>query len=182
MSRIGNKPIDIPQSVTVQIDARKVEVKGPKGTLSRLLPEPITAKVDDGRVIVERPNDQRTNRALHGLTRALIANMVEGVSRGFEKRLLINGVGYRAQLQGKKLVLSLGYSHPVEVEAPEGIAFEVGKKLTDIKIMGIDKALVGQVAANIRKYRKAEPYKGKGIRYENEYVRRKAGKSVAAGK
>lgn len=182
MSRIGYKPIDIPQSVTVRIDSGRVEVKGPNGTLNRVLPQPITAKVDDGKILVERPDNQRRSRALHGLTRALLANMVEGASKDFEKKLLITGVGYRAQLQGKKLVLSLGYSHPVEMEAPEGITLEVGKKLTDITVKGADKALVGQVAANIRSFRKTEPYKGKGIRYENEHVRRKAGKSVAGGK
>ena len=182
MSRIGRRPIDIPQSVTVTIDAQKVDVKGPKGTLTRLLPEPITAKVDDNKVLVSRPNDTRSAKALHGLCRALIANMVQGVATGFEKKLLINGVGYRAQLQGKKIVLALGYSHPVETVAPEGITFEVGKQMTDITVKGVDKELVGQVAANIRSFRKTEPYKGKGIRYENEYVRRKAGKSVAGGK
>ena len=182
MSRIGKKPIEIPQSVTVQINGAKVEVKGPSGTLTRTLPGNISAKVEDGKIILDRPNDEKMNRAMHGLARALTANMVEGVSKGFTKKLLITGVGYRAQLQGKKITLALGYSHPVEVEAPEGISFEVGKQMTDITVKGIDKALVGQVAANIRQKRKAEPYKGKGIRYEGEYVRRKAGKSVAAGK
>lgn len=182
MSRIGKKPIEIPQSVTVQINGRKVEVKGPSGTLTGTLPGNISARVEDGKIIVERPNDERINRAMHGLARALTANMVEGVSKGFIKKLLITGVGYKAQLQGKKITLALGYSHSIEVEAPEGISFEVGKQMTDITVKGIDKALVGQVAANIRKHRKAEPYKGKGIRYEGEYVRRKAGKSVAAGK
>ena len=182
MSRVGKKPIDIPESVTVRIDGGKLEVKGPNGTLTGTLPGNISAKVEDGKVIVERPNDERMNRAMHGLVRALIANMVEGVFKGFTKKLLITGVGYRAQLQGKKLTLSLGYSHPVEMEAPEGVTFEVGKQMTDITVKGIDKALVGQVAANIRSRRKVEPYKGKGIRYEGEYVRRKAGKSVAAGK
>ena len=168
--------------MTVQVNAGKVEVKGSNGTLTIPLPGDISAKVEDGKIIVERPNDERANRAMHGLARALIANMVEGVSKGFTKKLLITGVGYRAQLQGKKLTLALGYSHSVEVEAPDNITFEVGKQMTDITIKGIDKALVGQVAANIRSKRKVEPYKGKGIRYENEHVRRKAGKSVAAGK
>ena len=182
MSRIGRKPIDIPQSVTVRIDGGKLDVQGPNGTLTGTLPGNISAKVEDGKIILERPNDERMNRAMHGLARALLANMVEGVFKGFTKKLLITGVGYRAQLQGKKLTLSLGYSHPVEMEIPEGISFEIGKQMTDITVKGIDKALVGQVAANIRSYRKVEPYKGKGIRYEGEHVRRKAGKSVAAGK
>jgi len=182
MSRVGNKPIEIPQGVTVQINGSKVEVKGPKGTLTHELCEPITVKQEEGRLVVCRPDDTSSVKALHGLSRALIANMIEGVSKGFAKKLLITGVGYRAQLQGKKLVLSLGYSHPVEYETPDGIEFEVGKSMTDITVKGFDKALVGQVAANIRAFRKTEPYKGKGIRYEGERIRRKAGKSVAAGK
>ncbi len=182
MSRIGRKPITLPQGVTVNIESGGVEVKGPKGGLRHTLKEPITVKVENSNVLVERPDDSSANRAFHGLTRALVANMVEGVSKGFEKKLLITGVGYRASVKGKKLVLLVGYSHPVELESPEGVTFEVNKQQNEVTVKGIDKAIVGQVAANIRKARKTEPYKGKGIRYENEIVRRKAGKSVAGGK
>jgi len=182
MSRVGLRPIEISEGVEVTVAQGRVTVKGPKGTLQiDIHPDMIINR--DGNVLrVERPTDTRMHRALHGLTRTLLANMVEGVSKGFAKKLLITGVGYRAQLQGKKLVLSLGYSHPVEYETPDGIEFEVGKSMTDITVKGFDKALVGQVAANIRAFRKTEPYKGKGIRYEGERIRRKAGKSVAAGK
>ncbi len=166
----------------MQINGNYIEAKGPKGTLSRDIKEPITAKVEEGNVIVGRPDDKNSSKALHGLSRSLIANMVEGVSKGFQKKLLINGVGYRASLKGKNLSMTLGFSHPVEMEPPEGIAFEVSKTQTEVVVTGIDKALVGQVTANIRQWRKTEPYKGKGIRYEGEYVRRKAGKTVSGGK
>lgn len=182
MSRIGKKPIDIPAGVTVKLAGQSIEVKGPKGALAMGIKAPIAAKVEGSVINIERPDDQRQNRSLHGLTRALVSNMVEGVSKGFEKKLLITGVGYRATLEGKKLSLALGFSHPVYVEPPQGISFEVGKTQTDITVRGIDRALVGQVAANIRKLKKTEPYKAKGIKYENEVVRRKAGKSVSAGK
>ncbi len=182
MSRIGKKPITVPQGVSVDVKSGDVEVKGPKGGLRHTVKEPITVKVENGSVIVERPDESSINRAFHGLTRALVANMVEGVHKGFEKKLLITGVGYRASIKGKKLVLLLGYSHPVELESPEGITFEVNKQQNEVTVKGIDKAVVGQVAANIRKARKTEPYKGKGVRYENEFIRRKAGKSVAGGK
>lgn len=182
MSRVGTKPVPIPQGVDVRIDSGNVEVKGPKGTLKHSIKEPITAKIIEGSVIVERPDDTRSVKAFHGLTRSLIANMVEGVSKGYEKKLLINGVGYRASLKGKTLNLALGYSHPIEMNPPEGISFEVGKSQNEVIVKGIDKALVGQVAANVREWRKTEPYKGKGIRYENEQVRRKAGKTVAVAK
>lgn len=182
MSRIGKKPITLPQGVTVNIESGDVEVKGPKGGLRHTVKKPITVKVENGSVLVERPDDSGSSRAFHGLTRALVANMVEGVSKGFEKKLLINGVGYRASIKGKKLVLLLGYSHPVELESQEGITFEVNKKQNEVTVKGIDKGVVGQVAANIREARKTEPYKGKGIRYEDEIIRRKAGKSVAGGK
>ena len=182
MSRIGRKPVEIPKGVEIKLDGRKVEVKGPKGSLSFPVKEPITVKRDGGNLVVERPDDGRVNRALHGLTRALLANMVEGVSKGFEKKLIITGVGYRASMDGKKLSLALGFSHPVQLEPIDGIAYEISKTQTDITVKGIDKALVGQVAANIRKLKESEPYKGKGIRYEDEVIRRKAGKSVSGGK
>jgi len=182
MSRIGRKPIEIPKGVTVQVTQNKVEFKGPKGTLAIDIKHPITVTVDGTTLTVVRPDDTSTNRSLHGLTRALLSNMVDGVAKGFERKLLITGVGYRATLDGKRLSMALGFSHPVYVEPPNGISFEVGKTQTDITIRGIDKALVGQVAANIRKLKESEPYKGKGIRYEDEVIRRKAGKSVSGGK
>jgi large subunit ribosomal protein L6 len=175
MSRIGRKPVPVPEAVTVEIAPGNIAVKGPKGELKQALPREMAVKQDDGAVTVERPTDRGDHRALHGLTRSLIANMVEGVTEGFEKRLEIQGVGYRAQLKGKNLELALGYSHPVPVEAPEGIEFEVPQP-TEIVVRGIDKQLVGQVAADIRKRRKPEPYKGKGIRYKGEQVLRKVGK------
>lgn len=178
MSRIGNMPIPIPQGVEIKIDENKVEVKGSKGTLNREIPSDIIAKVEDTEVIVERPSDGKNHRALHGLTRTLIANMIQGVTEGFEKSLALEGVGYRATKQGKKLVLTVGYSHPVEFDPPQGIEFDV-PSTNKIIVKGIDKELVGQVAANIRKVREPEPYKGKGIRYENEVVRRKEGKTGA---
>ncbi|MBI5179553.1 MAG: 50S ribosomal protein L6 [Nitrospinae bacterium] len=182
MSRIGKKPVELPAGVSATVAGQKVEVKGPKGALSFNVREPITVTVEGSVLSVHRPDDARQNRSLHGLTRALLGNMVDGVSKGFETKLLITGVGYRASLEGKKLSMSLGFSHPVHVNPPDGISFEVGKTQTDITVKGIDKALVGQVAANIRKLKESEPYKGKGIRYEDEVVRRKAGKSVSGGK
>lgn len=177
MSRIGKMPIAIPAGVTVDIaENNKVTVKGPKGTLERVLPEEMDIKVEGSEVIVSRPNDLKKMKSLHGLTRTLIYNMVIGVTEGYEKKLEVNGVGYRAQKQGKKLVLSLGYSHPVEMEAPEGITFD----LTDanhIVVRGIDKELVGQVANEVRSKRPPEVYRGKGIKYATEHIRRKEGKA-----
>ena len=175
MSRIGRKPISLPEAVTVEVAPGRVDVKGPKGELSQALSVAMKVEQDDGAIVVSRPTDRGEHRALHGLTRSLIANMVEGVTEGFEKRLEIQGVGYRAALKGKNLELALGYSHPVSVEAPEGIEFEVPQP-TEIVVRGIDKQLVGQVAADIRKRRPPEPYKGKGIRYRDEHVMRKVGK------
>jgi large subunit ribosomal protein L6 len=175
MSRIGRKPVPVPEAVTVEIAPGNIAVKGPKGELTQTLSQEMSVEQGDGVVTVARPTDRGEHRALHGLTRSLIANMVEGVTEGFEKRLEIQGVGYRAQLKGKNLELSLGYSHPVSVEAPGGIEFEVPQP-TEIVIKGIDKQLVGQVAADIRKRRPPEPYKGKGIRYRGEQVLRKVGK------
>jgi large subunit ribosomal protein L6 len=175
MSRIGKQPIAVPDGVEVAIEPELVKVKGPKGELQEKVARDIDVKQDDSQIQVTRPTDRGEHRALHGLTRSLIANMVEGVTQGFEKRLEIQGVGYRAQLQGKKLVMSLGYSHPVEVEAPEGIEFEVPQP-TQIVVRGISKQAVGEVAAIIRKKRPPEPYKGKGVRYQGEYVARKVGK------
>ena len=176
MSRIGKSPIALPSGVEVKVDGDVVEVKGPKGTLKQTLSEGITLSVEDGVVTVERTNDERNTRALHGLLRSLINNMVVGVSDGYSKELTAVGVGYRAALKGSQLELQVGYSHPVEIDAPEGITFEVPEP-TKIIVGGIDKQLVGQVAANIRAVRPPEPYKGKGIRYKDERVRRKAGKA-----
>ncbi len=177
MSRIGKMPIAIPAGVTVEIaENNKVTVKGPKGELSRVLPEAMDIKQEGEEIIVTRPNDLKKNRALHGLTRALINNMVIGVNEGYQKVLEVNGVGYRAQKQGKKLVLSLGYSHPVEMEDPEGIEVEVDGQ-NKVIVRGIDKEKVGQYAAEIRSKRLPEPYKGKGIKYEDEHIRRKDGKA-----
>jgi large subunit ribosomal protein L6 len=175
MSRIGKQPIPLPEGVEITIEPELVSVKGPRGELSERVNRAIDVRQENGEVTVTRPTDRGDHRALHGLTRSLIANMVEGVTNGFEKRLEIQGVGYRAQLQGRRLILSLGYSHPVELEAPEGIEFEVPQP-TRIVVRGISKQAVGEVAANIRKQRPPEPYKGKGIRYEGEYVARKVGK------
>jgi large subunit ribosomal protein L6 len=178
MSRVGKNPIPVPGGVDVTIADRDVAVKGPKGTLSRTLPGEITVRQEDGTLLVERPNDERHNRALHGLTRSLVANMVTGVTDGFVKELEIVGVGYRATAQGpNRMELALGFSHPVFVDAPDGVTFEVPQP-TRIRVIGIDKEIVGQVAANIRKIRKPEPYKGKGIRYLGEQVKRKAGKAA----
>jgi large subunit ribosomal protein L6 len=175
MSRIGRKPIAVPDAVTVELAPGRVAVKGPKGELAQQLSTEMKIDQSDGMLTVDRPTDRGEHRALHGLTRSLIANMVEGVTDGFEKRLEIQGVGYRAQLKGKNLELALGYSHPVAIEAPDGIEFEVPQP-TEIIVRGIDKQLVGQVAADIRKRRPPEPYKGKGIRYRGEHVARKVGK------
>jgi large subunit ribosomal protein L6 len=175
MSRIGKQPIAVPDGVEITIEPDVVKVKGPKGELEERVSRDIGVAQENGEILVTRSTNRGEHRALHGLTRSLIANMVEGVTNGYEKRLEIQGVGYRAQLQGKKLVLALGYSHPVELEAPEGIDFEVPIP-TRIVVRGISKQVVGEVAANIRKQRPPEPYKGKGIRYEGEYVARKVGK------
>lgn len=176
MSRIGKKPISLPKDVEFKMEGNVVTVKGAKGSLTQEIPAAITVAQEDGQLIVSRPSDNKQHRAFHGLSRALIANMVEGVTNGFEKKLELVGVGYRAQMQGSKLVISIGFSHPVEIEAPEGIQFEV-PAVTKITVKGIDKQLVGNTAAHIRAIRKPEPYKGKGIKYENETIRRKAGKS-----
>ena len=175
MSRIGKQPIAVPAGVEITIEPELVRVKGPRGELQERVSRDIGVTQDDGQILVTRPSDRGSHRALHGLTRSLIANMVEGVTNGFEKRLEIQGVGYRAQLQGRRLVLALGYSHPVEMEAPDGIEFEVPAP-TRVVVRGISKQAVGEVAANIRKQRPPEPYKGKGIRYEGEHVARKVGK------
>jgi large subunit ribosomal protein L6 len=180
MSRIGNAPIELPSGVEVAAHDGVIAVKGPKGELSERIDERITMSVDDGVVTLARADEERNTRALHGLSRALVNNMVVGVSIGFQKELELVGVGYRAALKGKDLELQVGFSHPVVVEAPEGIEFEVPDN-TRIVVRGIDKQLVGQVAANVRAVRKPEPYKGKGIRYAGEHVRRKAGKAGVAG-
>jgi len=178
MSRIGKTPIDVPSGVEVTVHERNVSVKGPQGTLRRDLPGDITVRREDSVLVVERPDDERSNRALHGLTRSLIANMVTGVTTGYTKELEIVGVGYRAALrQPDQLELALGFSHPVVVHAPDGITFEVPSPIR-IVVKGIDKETVGQVAADIRKIRKPEPYKGKGVRYAGEVVQRKAGKAA----
>jgi large subunit ribosomal protein L6 len=178
MSRIGRSPIDVPGGVTVTLEGPLVTVSGPQGMLSRQLPSPITVRQEDSTLLVERPDDEREHRALHGLSRSLLANMVTGVTAGFTKELEIVGVGYRATARGPgALELALGYSHPVMVQAPEGVTFEVPVP-TRIVVKGIDKEKVGQVAADIRKLRKPEPYKGKGVRYAGERVMRKAGKAA----
>ena len=175
MSRIGKQPIEIPSSVNVAISPGRVQVNGPLGELSQSVPTRMKIEQRDGEIVVERPTERGEDRALHGLTRTLVANMVEGVTKGFEKRLAISGVGYRALLKGTTLELSVGYSHVVAIEPRAGISFEVPTP-TEIVVKGIDKQAVGQTAAEIRKVRPPEPYKGKGIRYEGEYVRRKVGK------
>ncbi|HEX2089592.1 MAG TPA: 50S ribosomal protein L6 [Actinomycetota bacterium] len=177
MSRIGKQPISIPSGVEVNVEGGRVSVKGPRGTLEQTFHPDLRIVLEDSTVRVERPSDERLHRSLHGLTRSLIANMVEGVTKGFEKRLEIIGVGYRATLKGSDLEIAAGYSHPVPFKAPPGIEFEVPAP-TRIVVRGIDKQLVGEVAAEIRKIRKPEPYKGKGIRYEGEEVKKKAGKAA----
>lgn len=176
MSRIGKSPIAIPSGVTVSIDGQHVEVKGPKGTLSEDISAPITVAVEDNNIVVRRPDDHRRSRSLHGLSRSLINNMVVGVTDGYTIKMQIFGVGYRVQAKGKDLEFSLGYSHPILIEAPEGITFAVDGN-TKFSVAGINKQKVGQVAANIRRLRKDDPYKGKGIRYEGEQIRRKLGKT-----
>jgi len=176
MSRIGKRPIPIPSKVTVVIDGQNVSVKGPKGELARALPPEVEVLQEGEEVLVNRRDDSRVARQRHGLCRTLVSNMVEGVSQGFQKRLEIQGVGYRAQVQGKNLILNVGYSNPVQIEPPEGISLSVEGN-TNIMVSGIDKEVVGNIAAQIRAVRPPEPYKGKGIRYANEMVRRKAGKS-----
>jgi len=178
VSRIGRKPISLPPGVEIKIEDNIITVKGPKGVLSQAIPEDITINQQESELLVTRPSDAKRHRAMHGLARALVANMVTGVTTGFEKKLEMVGVGYRAQLQGNKLVINIGFSHPVEVDPPQGIEFEV-PAVTKITVKGIDKQLVGNTAADIRAIRKPEPYKGKGLRYENEVVRRKAGKTGA---
>ena len=175
MSRIGRAPIAVPDGVTVDISGQKVSVKGPKGELQHVVVEPIRVAQEDGTLVVTRPTDRGPHRALHGLSRTLVANMVTGVTEGFERRLELVGVGYRAALKGKNLELAVGFSHPVTFEPPEGITFEV-PEATEIVVSGIDKQQVGQIASEIRRVRPPEPYKGKGIRYEGEAVRRKVGK------
>jgi large subunit ribosomal protein L6 len=182
MSRIGNKPISVPQGVTVTVaEGNMVTVKGTRGTLTQQLPPEMAIRQEDGTLTVTRPSDSKQHRARHGLTRALLNNMVTGVSTGFQKVLEINGVGYRAQKTGKNLTLSLGFSHPVIVEAPDGVDLNVGER-NSVIIAGADKQMVGEIAANIRRLRPPEPYKGKGIKYQDEVIRRKAGKAGKAGK
>ncbi len=180
MSRIGKMPVAIPQGVTVTIKKNSVVVKGPKGELNRDFPPEIELEQEDGQVNVKRHSDHRTHRSKHGLVRALLSNMVVGVSEGFKRELHIEGVGYRAGLKGKDLELNVGYSHPVIFEPPEGVSFEVDKSGRELAVLGADKEIVGEIAARIRRTRPPEPYKGKGIRYVGEYVRRKAGKAGKA--
>lgn len=177
MSRIGKKPVAIPAKVQVSVDGQAVSVKGPKGELTMVAHPNMKVSVEDGTLHVVRPDDERQNRALHGLTRALINNMVTGVTQGFKKTLLIEGVGYHAELKGNNLTLFLGFSHPIDFPAPQGISFKLGERGVSIDVEGIDRHLVGQTAADIRGLRPPEPYGGKGIRYSNEVVRRKAGKA-----
>jgi len=180
MSRIGRLPIAVPSTVDVTIDGRHLTVTGPKGTLSRDLHPDISVKRDENDLVVTRPTEQKTHKQLHGLTRTLVNNMVVGVTDGYRKGLEITGVGYRATLNGRKLTLNLGYSHPIEIDPPEGISFEV-ETPTRLAVVGIDKELVGQIAAKVRSTRKPEPYKGKGVRYAGEQIRRKAGKAGKVG-
>ncbi|HYY44856.1 MAG TPA: 50S ribosomal protein L6 [Actinomycetota bacterium] len=180
MSRVGQAPIAVPEGVEITISSGRVTVKGPKGQLERVIPDGITVAQHDGELRVGRTDDERETKALHGLVRSLLANMVTGVTQGFARNLEIHGVGYRATKQGNDIELSVGYSHPVRMRAPEGIEFDVPSP-TRISVRGIDKELVGQVAAEIRAVRKPEPYKAKGIRYEGEHIRRKAGKAAKAG-
>jgi large subunit ribosomal protein L6 len=177
MSRIGKQPVLVPAGVDVTIDGQHVSVKGPKGTLQLAVAEPISvSRGDDGAIVVARPDDERSNRSLHGLSRTLVANLITGVTEGYTTKMEIFGVGYRVQLKGKTLEFALGYSHPVAIEAPEGITFAV-ETPTKFSISGIDKQQVGQISANIRRLRRPDPYKGKGVRYEGEQIRRKVGKT-----
>jgi large subunit ribosomal protein L6 len=177
MSRIGKLPVAVPSGVEVTIDGQLIKVKGPKGTLEHTIAEPITVERDEaGTLLVKRPNDERTSKALHGLTRTLVNNLVVGVTAGYEKKLEIHGVGYRVQAKGSDLEFALGFSHPVKIEAPEGITFKV-ETPTRFSVSGIDKQKVGQISAVIRKLRRPDPYKGKGLRYEGEKIRRKVGKT-----
>lgn len=178
MSRVGKKPIAIPEGVTVTCQGAEVHVKGPKGSLSQRIPEEISVAIEDGRMSFTRPDDRKQSRSLHGLTRALVANMVQGVSRPFVKELEIQGVGYRAEIAGKTLRVLVGFSHPVEIEVPDGLTVSVDRNVI-VRIEGIDRHQVGQFAADVRAVRPPEPYKGKGIRYVNEHVRRKVGKAGA---
>jgi large subunit ribosomal protein L6 len=180
MSRIGRLPITVPSTVDVTIDGRQLTVKGPKGTLSRSLHPDMTVTREEDALVVTRPTEQKTHKQLHGLTRTLVNNMVVGVTDGYRKGLEITGVGYRAALNGNKLTLNLGYSHPIEIDPPAGISFEV-ENPTRLAVVGIDKELVGQIAAQVRSTRKPEPYKGKGVRYAGEKIRRKAGKAGKIG-
>jgi large subunit ribosomal protein L6 len=180
MSRVGRLPVVIPQGVNVEVKGTSVSVKGPKGELSHTFPPVVKIEIDNGQVVVNRQSEDKFHRSMHGTTRALIQNMVTGVSDGFEKFLEIEGVGYRAEMKGSNLEISVGYSHPVEVKPPSGITFEVLERNNVIRISGSDKQVIGQIAAVIRKIRPPEPYKGKGIRYRGEYVRRKAGKAGKA--
>jgi len=180
MSRIGKQLIRLPEGVAVKIAGREVTVKGPRGDLSYTHEEGITVTHQNGELLVTRASDEKRYRALHGLTRALLANMVQGVSSGFSKQLDLVGIGYTAEQKGPNILLNLGFSHPVYFQAPEGVELEVTNKNTSVLVKGIDRQLVGQVAAKIRSLRKPEPYKGKGVRYHDEYVRRKAGKTVSA--
>jgi len=175
MSRIGKQPIELPAGVNVAISPGRVQVNGPLGELSQNVPQRMQIEQDDGTIVVKRPTERGDDRALHGLTRSLVANMVEGVTKGFEKRLELQGVGYRASLRGTDLELNVGFSHPVVIRPPQGISFEV-PEATSVLVKGINKQQVGEIAAQVRKVRPPEPYKGKGIRYEGEYVRRKVGK------
>jgi large subunit ribosomal protein L6 len=181
MSRIGKKPVTLPKGVQINLDGQTVKVKGPKGELTRTFSPHIGLEMDNGQLLVKRPSDERQMRALHGTTRAILNNMVVGVSEGFSKVLQIEGVGYRAEMKGKQLVMALGYSHPVPVDPPPGISFAVDEKARTITVSGIDREQVGQVAAEVRAWRPPEPYKGKGLRYVGEIVRRKAGKAGKVG-
>lgn len=182
MSRIGRLPVDIPSGVQVELNGSKVRVKGPKGELSRVFSSLIDIKMEDNQLKIARNSDNSEERALHGTTRAVLANMIHGVSKGFEVILEVEGVGYRAEMEGKNLTLFVGYSHPVKIEPPAGVTFETDAKTRQIKVQGFDKELVGQVAANVRKVRPPEPYHGKGLRYLGEKVRRKAGKAGKGAK
>ena len=180
MSRVGRSPVAVPQDVDVEVKGTHIRVKGPKGEMTHIFPPVVTIEMEDGQIVVKRRSDDKFHRSMHGTARAVIQNMVTGVSDGFEKFLEIQGVGYRAEMQGKNLIISVGYSHPVEVVPPEGIEFEVLERNNIIRVAGYDKQAVGQTAAEIREIRPPEPYKGKGIRYQGEYVRRKAGKAGKA--